>query len=73
MSELAGWRDASWWRSNGVAHVYHVSLDGFAACNRGMLLIEDQLFEAALVPPAVRCRRSGCKTRWPHTPRGQAS
>lgn len=69
----AAWRDASWLHSHGRARRYHmVAEDGGASCNGMMLILEDNEHpprdatrDPADIEQHLRCRRHGCKERWP--------
>jgi hypothetical protein len=70
---LAGLRDASWYERPGQALQRHIVLDGWhAACSpphpgrrARMLLVEFTAVPAAEVPDVARCKRPGCRQRWP--------
>jgi hypothetical protein len=69
---MAAWRDASWYEHPGKAWVYHVVLGDFQpACNQsnsmrtGVSLCDFTVRPAAEVPLRLRCRRPGCRVRWP--------
>lgn len=73
----AGLRDASWYSCPAVRGVrqYHVALpadplfpDGLLspACNPSRAFLNEETLEPAReITPAHRCRRPGCRTRWP--------
>lgn len=67
MTVYAAWRDASWCRSPGRARVYHVNAgEWMGACKRRWLILnEDSCLPAGDVPAHLRCRRPGCRVRWP--------
>jgi hypothetical protein len=72
---LAGHREV-WTSTHGWAGRWHVATDeGMAACrpnpimrrptaNRGSIVLGD-LRDAAEIDPLIRCRRNGCRQRWP--------
>lgn len=74
---VAGWRDATFLRRPGRAQVRHIAVrDGdewFARCVGGralhgehtMPLDGSMLAPAAQVHPNGRCRRPGCRVKWP--------
>lgn len=72
----AATRDASWYNKPGVAMQYHVVMEGagwYAACSppkpgQGlprMLLVDFTVVDAAEVTEIARCKRPGCRQRWP--------
>lgn len=69
----AALRDASWYRSPGRAGRYHiVGGDGGSECCGMPLILEDtgiaprdMTVDPAAVEEFLRCRRYGCKERWP--------
>ena len=74
----AATRDASWYRrpsTHGPDLVYHVVREEIhrqeGACGvpvvalEGFSLERDVTVDAATVRPEHRCRRPGCKARWP--------
>jgi hypothetical protein len=75
VSARAAMRDASQLRRPGTASKYHVVSDdmgAWSACGASPLVLEtvslpagDVTLDAALVPPGLRCRRKGCRERWP--------
>lgn len=60
-------RDASWYAYPGTAWQYHIVVgDLLPACNpQGALLTEETARPAEEVAEDVRCRRPGCRVRWP--------
>jgi hypothetical protein len=66
---MAARRDASWYQYPGTAYVMHVATDTWQpACNPlHALLAEFTAKPAADVPEHARCRRPGCRTRWPRS------
>jgi hypothetical protein len=63
---IAAWRDASWFRSPGVARRYHVlDDDRLAKCGLPGFLLSDDTLPARMVAPELRCQRNGCKQTWP--------
>lgn len=64
-------RDASLSRSPGRAARHHVVVNDRAGCNQHDLLsnnampLQDHRVAAAKVDPVLRCRRNGCRERWP--------
>lgn len=74
---MAAMRDASWFRKPGRAGRYHVVIkrpDGLeAACGQFAFLQRDAdafrsrgaIERAADVALVLRCRRNGCRQRWP--------
>lgn len=73
---MAGTRDASWWNHPDVTKVkvLHVAIIGgrggniwTACCDPRIPLVENHSWRAADVPEGLRCRRSGCRVRWPQT------
>lgn len=62
---LAAPRDAIWYMKPGIARRRHVvASDGGSECC-GMPLILEMSEAKVLVPPWLRCRRNGCKDKWP--------
>jgi hypothetical protein len=63
---MAAPRDASWFNHPGHnGGQYHiVADDGGSAC-RGQMLIPELARSAATLDQRLRCRRNGCKQRWP--------
>jgi len=72
VSVRAGMRDASWY-ANPSGHdwaptppKYHVVVGSGPACNpEGVLISEHSIVDAADVSVDDRCRRAGCRARWP--------
>jgi hypothetical protein len=69
---MAASRDASWYQSPGRAYVMHVAVirdetDCWQpTCNPLRALLDETTGRpAANVPERERCRRPGCRTRWP--------
>jgi hypothetical protein len=75
---MAAMRDASWYTRPGRAEVFHVAMivgddTWMPACNqratepgmRGVILNEDTLTDASGIRESRRCRRAGCRQRWP--------
>ena len=67
---MAATRDAAWYGRPAIDRgvKYHVCLDGefVPACNPNRaLLSEHSRQHAAEVPTFQRCRRPGCRSRWP--------
>jgi hypothetical protein len=64
---VAGTWDSSWFASPSGGSRYHIcDDDGAPMCNRHRALIaEFTVMPATEVPTVVRCRRSGCRQRWP--------
>jgi hypothetical protein len=66
---MAGRRDASAYNnpSQYAPRRVHVAAENDrhrAACDSGIIL-QERLVEAERIPRMVRCRRSGCASRWP--------
>jgi hypothetical protein len=61
MTIMAAMRDASWFRRPGRARRYHVLKRGCSACGVYALFVEETKLPANEVPPALRCRRPGCR------------
>lgn len=69
----AAWRDASWYKKPGTAYRYHVVGDDSGSACSGMPLIlesvsipvRDQTVPAESVAEHLRCKRRGCRERWP--------
>lgn len=62
---LAAPRDALWYMKPGIARKRHVvASDGGSECC-GMPLILEMSDRKVLVPWWQRCRRPGCKEKWP--------
>lgn len=71
---LAGRRDASWYKKPSVSWVYHVGATAerrgctvqreTAACDPDRVLLVNMI-PASEVPERMRCRRAGCRSRWP--------
>lgn len=68
----AGMRDASWYAHPGAAARYHVWRDHHPACTPRAFLAEYTRIPAPDVPDALRCRRNGCRGRWPSRPAAAA-
>lgn len=66
---MAGKRDASWWNQPNVRHParWHVILGERAACGRLMVVFEDDLRPLDDRSVILRCRRNGCRQRWPES------
>jgi hypothetical protein len=64
---MAASRDASWYQSPGRAYVMHVATGTWQpTCNPLRALLDETTGRPAVnVPERVRCRRPGCRTRWP--------
>lgn len=61
---FAGMRDATCFRNPGRAGRYHIQRgDGFAVCGVDGFLHD--AVHAQDVHEVLRCKRSGCATRWP--------
>lgn len=66
----ASTRDASWYSRPNVSYPkkYHVvgpdGIDGMSACGRSLLSYDHEM-EAEAVPDHSRCKRKGCKEKWP--------
>jgi len=61
-------RDASWYRSPDTRSpkVHHVVVSPpyVAACNAGVMLVDESEASVSAVPLGLRCRRSACLARW---------
>lgn len=62
----AAYRDASWWPNpdtSSVKRAHVLRADGHAAC--GLVAFMGDPEPADLIPEALRCRRGGCRAKWP--------
>lgn len=65
----AAYRDASWWPrpdTRTVKRGHVLREDGRAACGLVAAMCDPESAED--IPEALRCRRAGCRERWPASP-----
>ena len=71
MSDLQAYlRDASWIDQPSTSgskqyHLESLKRQGLTACGVGVILDDLQVRRADEVPEWSRCRRNGCRQRWP--------